>query len=239
MIECDSIIPLSLFRRLAPFAQTGQEGPAGVGEPAGGLAKFDERGAAIAGKQFLHKVGLGLRLCSRWHRQFSGNGNVPGSSHIDAVVRHGLSLACHLARAADLGGLGHGRFSDAERHHATPTTQTPASRAGRGCAPLTGAIHNLTNAWHAAEVQCNVAEAGKLRLDLPRCYRLPGLMDQDTLELVAQLATKLGMALEDGAPVALTLGTMGDEQRALAAGYLEKSLARSHALLDAILALLH
>lgn len=62
-------------------------------------------------------------------------------------------------------------------------------------------------------------------------------MDLDTTELVAQLATRLGMALEDAAPVALTLGTMGGDERALAASYLEETLARTHALLDAIIAL--
>lgn len=85
-------------------------------------------------------------------------------------------------------------------------------------------------------MQCD--RAGKLRLDLPRRSRLPDPMDRDTRELVAQLATRLGMAFEDAAPVALTLEAMDDGERALAVGSLERSLARTNALLDAIIVLI-
>ena len=86
-------------------------------------------------------------------------------------------------------------------------------------------------------MQCD--KAGKLRLDLPRRFRFPGPMDRDTRELVAQLATRLGMAFEDAAPVALTLGATGDSERALAVGSLEETLARTNALLEAIIVLIH
>lgn len=46
------------------------------------------------------------------------------------------------------------------------------------------------------------------------------------------------MAFEDAAPVALTLGAMDDSQRTLAVGYLEETLARTNALLGAIIVLI-
>lgn len=46
------------------------------------------------------------------------------------------------------------------------------------------------------------------------------------------------MAFEDAAPVALTSGTMADDERALSAGYLKETLARTQALLDAIIVLI-
>lgn len=85
-------------------------------------------------------------------------------------------------------------------------------------------------------MQCD--KARKLRLDLPRRCRLPGPMDRDTTELVAQLATRLGMALEDAAPVSLTLGTMDDSERARAVGYLEEVLTITNVLLAAIVVLM-
>jgi len=62
-------------------------------------------------------------------------------------------------------------------------------------------------------------------------------MDSDTCELVAQLATRLGMAFEDAAPLALGLGAMNAGERALAVGNLDETLARANALLGAIIAL--
>lgn len=46
------------------------------------------------------------------------------------------------------------------------------------------------------------------------------------------------MALEDAAPVALTLGAMDDGERRLAVGYLEEVIAKTNALLDAIMVLM-
>jgi hypothetical protein len=63
-------------------------------------------------------------------------------------------------------------------------------------------------------------------------------MDRDKNELVAQLATRLGMALEDAAPVALTLGAMDDSERILALDYLNEAVATTNALLGAIMVLL-
>jgi len=46
------------------------------------------------------------------------------------------------------------------------------------------------------------------------------------------------MAFEDAAPVALTLEARDDGERALAVGSLERTLARTNALLDAIIVLI-
>ncbi len=62
-------------------------------------------------------------------------------------------------------------------------------------------------------------------------------MDRDTHELVTQLATRLGMAFEDAAPLALTLGALSDDERAIAVDGLKELLARATAVFSAILAL--
>lgn len=46
------------------------------------------------------------------------------------------------------------------------------------------------------------------------------------------------MALEDAAPVSLTLGTMDDSERARAVGYLEEVLTITNVLLAAIVVLM-
>jgi len=62
-------------------------------------------------------------------------------------------------------------------------------------------------------------------------------MDQDTRELVSQFATRLGMAFEDAAPLALTLGALSDDERVISVGELKELLARATAVFNAILAL--
>jgi hypothetical protein len=76
-----------------------------------------------------------------------------------------------------------------------------------------------------------------LRLDLPRSAGLRASMDQGTAELVAQLSVRLGMALDNAAPVALTLGTADQDNQRFAASYLRETLTRAEALLNALTAL--
>lgn len=76
-----------------------------------------------------------------------------------------------------------------------------------------------------------------LDLDYRNAFRLRVSMDRDTHELVAHLATKLGMAFEDAAPVALTLGALSDDERAFAVGDLKELLTMANAVFGAIIAL--
>ena len=62
-------------------------------------------------------------------------------------------------------------------------------------------------------------------------------MDDDTSDLVAQLCTRIGMAMEDASPVALTFAGMDPEARESALVELEVTIRQTNAMIAAARAL--
>lgn len=94
-----------------------------------------------------------------------------------------------------------------------------------------------TNACSAGEVECNVRNRKKLRLDFRGVSRRGRVMD-DTDELLAQLCTRIGMMMEDASAVAITGAAMGAEKRARAILEVAEAVSRISALSDAAVSLI-
>ncbi len=112
-----------------------------------------------------------------------------------------------------------------ERHHAAPTTRSPAGRAGRGAAVLAGR-DSVTTAMLRSTMKSNgiCEELEKLRLDFVDLLRLRRAMSKDTetcLEIARRLFCLITIAAED----ATALSVEGQPQR-LPSDHTRDSLAR-------------
>jgi len=119
-----------------------------------------------------------------------------------------------------------------------PPPKAPLAVASRGSDQITGRDSQGDQCLRSPRSRAEWSFfKRKLDLDYRDAFRLRLSMDEDTRELVAQLATRLGMTFEDAAPMALTLGSLNDDQGATVIGELDALLASAKALFGAILAL--
>lgn len=104
---------------------------------------------------------------------------------------------------------------------------SPEAAAGRlGCESVTDQCF----VRQRSRMECAYA---KLPMDFSAHTRLRRDMDDDKRELLIRLCTRAGMEMEDASVVALTIGSLGDQEIDSSLGQLRKSAMRISTLIDA------
>lgn len=116
---------------------------------------------------------------------------------------------------------------------AVPPPEAPPASLARAGAGLSGAIHVVSNARFAHEVDRNSGK--KLDMDLSGQFNRGVGMD-DTDELVVLLCTRIGMITEDASVAALTIGSLPRSERTEALAHLRRATVAIHRLMEATMA---
>lgn len=113
---------------------------------------------------------------------------------------------------------------------ALPVVPVRAAVGHAGC----GSHHDQCFVRRRSRMDCGDERPKKLALDFMQRVGLLGVMDEDTLELIIRLGTRVGMIMEEANPVALMMTGLSEAQVRAAIAALAKASDEIAALVAAM-----